>query len=169
MTSDIQAILQLLQRQTAAGPPAYSTITSSPDYQRTTLRGQSEAAPLTDLSLAAVQPRLRVSSSSYWGGGTESQKKKVPESHTAMGPLSPSELRIGPEPTQRSILSSRACRDSPRPQLFQTAGERRAHRAESRSGLGRPTAAIGVPLRPASFSTRRPRHLRNVGTLQASF
>ncbi|XP_056883159.1 potassium voltage-gated channel subfamily H member 7 isoform X2 [Takifugu flavidus] len=56
MTSDIQAILQLLQRQTAAGPPAYSTITSSPDYQTAALRGQSEAAPLPDLSLAPGQP-----------------------------------------------------------------------------------------------------------------
>uniref|UniRef100_A0A674MDF7 Potassium voltage-gated channel subfamily H member 7 n=1 Tax=Takifugu rubripes TaxID=31033 RepID=A0A674MDF7_TAKRU len=56
MTSDIQAILQLLQRQTAAGPPAYSTVTSSPDYQTAALRGQSEAAPLPDLSLAPGQP-----------------------------------------------------------------------------------------------------------------
>uniref|UniRef100_A0A674N2T0 Potassium voltage-gated channel subfamily H member 7 n=1 Tax=Takifugu rubripes TaxID=31033 RepID=A0A674N2T0_TAKRU len=45
MTSDIQAILQLLQRQTAAGPPAYST---------------SEAAPLPDLSLAPGQPHPQV-------------------------------------------------------------------------------------------------------------
>ncbi|XP_062384607.1 potassium voltage-gated channel subfamily H member 7 [Sardina pilchardus] len=47
MTADIQAILQLLQRQTALGPPAYSTVTSSPDYQRPAIRVQ----PLT-----AVQP-----------------------------------------------------------------------------------------------------------------
>lgn len=33
MTSDIQAILQLLQRQITAGPPAYSTVTSSPPLQ----------------------------------------------------------------------------------------------------------------------------------------
>ncbi|XP_020565953.1 potassium voltage-gated channel subfamily H member 7 isoform X2 [Oryzias latipes] len=33
MTADIQAILQLLQRQTAAVPPAYSTVTSDPEYQ----------------------------------------------------------------------------------------------------------------------------------------
>lgn len=42
MTSDIQAILQLLQRQVAAGPPAYSTVTSSPDYQRGAPRNQCE-------------------------------------------------------------------------------------------------------------------------------
>ncbi|XP_072315975.1 voltage-gated inwardly rectifying potassium channel KCNH7 isoform X3 [Eucyclogobius newberryi] len=34
MTSDIQAILQLLQRQITAGPPAYSMVTSSPDYHK---------------------------------------------------------------------------------------------------------------------------------------
>lgn len=60
MTSDIQAILHLLQRQTTCGPPAYSTVTSSPDYQRAALRGQSEATPLTDLSLAPVQPHPQV-------------------------------------------------------------------------------------------------------------
>uniref|UniRef100_A0A7N6BCM9 Cyclic nucleotide-binding domain-containing protein n=1 Tax=Anabas testudineus TaxID=64144 RepID=A0A7N6BCM9_ANATE len=38
MTADIQAILQLLQRQTTAGPPAYSIVTSSPEYQRPAIR-----------------------------------------------------------------------------------------------------------------------------------
>ena len=45
MTADIQAILQLLQRQSALGPPAYSTVTSSPEYQRPAIRVQ----PLTAL------------------------------------------------------------------------------------------------------------------------
>ncbi|XP_067117036.1 potassium voltage-gated channel subfamily H member 7-like [Osmerus mordax] len=44
MTSDIQAILQLLQRQTALGPPAYSTVASSPDYQSPAVRGQPDPA-----------------------------------------------------------------------------------------------------------------------------
>ncbi|XP_077055582.1 voltage-gated inwardly rectifying potassium channel KCNH7 isoform X1 [Siphateles boraxobius] len=34
MTSDIQAILQLLQRQSALGPPAYSTVAVSPEYHK---------------------------------------------------------------------------------------------------------------------------------------
>ncbi|CAL8344208.1 unnamed protein product [Boreogadus saida] len=38
MVSDIQNILQLLQRQIAVGPPAYSTVASSPDYQRPPLK-----------------------------------------------------------------------------------------------------------------------------------
>ncbi|XP_030265384.1 potassium voltage-gated channel subfamily H member 7-like isoform X2 [Sparus aurata] len=57
MTSDIQAILQLLQRQTTAGPPAYSTVTSSPEYQRPAIRVQPVPAVQTDLSLAPAPPR----------------------------------------------------------------------------------------------------------------
>uniref|UniRef100_A0A8C6PDF4 Potassium voltage-gated channel subfamily H member 7 n=1 Tax=Nothobranchius furzeri TaxID=105023 RepID=A0A8C6PDF4_NOTFU len=34
LISDIQTILQMLQRQPTLGPPAYSTVTASPDYQR---------------------------------------------------------------------------------------------------------------------------------------
>ncbi|KAJ8350709.1 hypothetical protein SKAU_G00258390 [Synaphobranchus kaupii] len=34
MTSDIQTILRLLQRQSAHGPPTYSMVTASPEYQR---------------------------------------------------------------------------------------------------------------------------------------
>ncbi|XP_016408549.1 potassium voltage-gated channel subfamily H member 2-like isoform X1 [Sinocyclocheilus rhinocerous] len=34
MTSDIQAILQLLQRQSTLGPPAYNTVAVSPDYHK---------------------------------------------------------------------------------------------------------------------------------------
>ncbi|XP_067372991.1 potassium voltage-gated channel subfamily H member 7-like isoform X2 [Channa argus] len=34
LLSDIQTILQLLQRQPTLGPPAYSAVTSSPDYHR---------------------------------------------------------------------------------------------------------------------------------------
>ncbi|XP_049335104.1 potassium voltage-gated channel subfamily H member 7 isoform X3 [Astyanax mexicanus] len=45
MTSDIQAILQLLQRQSALGPPAYSTVASSPEYHKPAIRVQ----PSSDL------------------------------------------------------------------------------------------------------------------------
>ncbi len=60
MTADIQAILQLLQRQTAAGPPAYSTVTSSPEYQRPAIRVQPVSAVQTELSLAPAPPRPQV-------------------------------------------------------------------------------------------------------------
>ncbi|XP_027015665.2 potassium voltage-gated channel subfamily H member 7 isoform X2 [Tachysurus fulvidraco] len=40
MTSDIQAILQMLQRQSALGPPAYSTLASSPEYNKPAIRVQ---------------------------------------------------------------------------------------------------------------------------------
>ncbi|KAK2839745.1 hypothetical protein Q5P01_013485 [Channa striata] len=40
LLSDIQTILQLLQRQPTLGPPAYSAVTSSPDYQRPAVKVQ---------------------------------------------------------------------------------------------------------------------------------
>ncbi|KAM8873231.1 voltage-gated inwardly rectifying potassium channel KCNH7-like isoform 2-T2 [Synchiropus picturatus] len=57
MTSDIQAILHLLQRQSAAGPPAYSTVSSSPEFQRPAIRMQPVSALQTELSLDPAPPR----------------------------------------------------------------------------------------------------------------
>ncbi|XP_029023185.1 potassium voltage-gated channel subfamily H member 7-like isoform X2 [Betta splendens] len=57
MTADIQAILQLLQRQTTAGPPAYSIVTSSPEYQRPAIRVQPVSAMQPELSLCPAPPR----------------------------------------------------------------------------------------------------------------
>ncbi|XP_043104676.1 potassium voltage-gated channel subfamily H member 7-like [Puntigrus tetrazona] len=48
MTSDIQSILQLLQRQTCLGPPAYSSLTSGPEYKRPAIRVQPVASLPTD-------------------------------------------------------------------------------------------------------------------------
>uniref|UniRef100_A0A3P8Z325 Potassium channel, voltage gated eag related subfamily H, member 7 n=1 Tax=Esox lucius TaxID=8010 RepID=A0A3P8Z325_ESOLU len=45
MTSDIQAILQLLQRQSAGGPPAYCVVTASPEYQRPAVRVSAISYP----------------------------------------------------------------------------------------------------------------------------
>ncbi|XP_034007067.1 potassium voltage-gated channel subfamily H member 7 isoform X4 [Trematomus bernacchii] len=57
MTSDIQAILHLLQRQTTSGPPAYSTVTSSPEYQRPAIRVQPVSALQAEFSLDPAPPR----------------------------------------------------------------------------------------------------------------
>ncbi|GLD52081.1 potassium voltage-gated channel subfamily H member 7 isoform X1 [Lates japonicus] len=43
LMSDIQTILQLLQRQPTLGPPAYSTVTASPDYHRPAVKVQPVA------------------------------------------------------------------------------------------------------------------------------
>lgn len=43
--TDIQTILQLLQRQPTLGPPAYSTVTASPDYHRPAVKAQPVALP----------------------------------------------------------------------------------------------------------------------------
>lgn len=64
MTSDIQAILQLLQRQTTAGPPAYSAVTSSPEYQRPAIRVQPGCGLQSELSLAPAPPQPQVHTAS---------------------------------------------------------------------------------------------------------
>lgn len=43
LITDIQTILQLLQRQPTLGPPAYSTVTASPDYHRPAVKVQPVA------------------------------------------------------------------------------------------------------------------------------
>lgn len=56
LMSDIHTILQLLQRQPTPGPPAYSTVTSSPDYHRPAVKVQPVSLITSHLfSQAAVQ------------------------------------------------------------------------------------------------------------------
>ncbi|XP_065818463.1 potassium voltage-gated channel subfamily H member 7 [Labrus bergylta] len=43
LVSDMQTILQLLQRQPTLGPPAYSTVTASPDYHKPAVKVQPVA------------------------------------------------------------------------------------------------------------------------------
>lgn len=59
MTSDIQTILQLLQRQSTLGPPAYSTVTASPDYQRPAVRVQPIAALTSSHCFSHSSPQVR--------------------------------------------------------------------------------------------------------------
>ncbi|XP_076602469.1 voltage-gated inwardly rectifying potassium channel KCNH7 isoform X1 [Chaetodon auriga] len=47
LMSDIHTILQLLQRQPTLGPPAYSTVTASPDYHRPAVKVQPVALTAT--------------------------------------------------------------------------------------------------------------------------
>ncbi|XP_024863446.1 potassium voltage-gated channel subfamily H member 7 [Kryptolebias marmoratus] len=49
LISDIQTILQMLQRQPTLGPPAYSTVTASPDYQRPAAKVQPVALTASHL------------------------------------------------------------------------------------------------------------------------
>ncbi|XP_060633993.2 potassium voltage-gated channel subfamily H member 7 isoform X5 [Anolis sagrei] len=49
MTSDIQTILQLLQRQTALIPPAYSVVTASADYNRPAVRIVQNLHPVASI------------------------------------------------------------------------------------------------------------------------
>lgn len=56
MTTDIQTILQLLQKQTTVVPPAYSMVTAGTEYQRPVLRllrtSQPRASIKTDRSFS---------------------------------------------------------------------------------------------------------------------
>uniref|UniRef100_A0A3P9AFL8 Cyclic nucleotide-binding domain-containing protein n=1 Tax=Esox lucius TaxID=8010 RepID=A0A3P9AFL8_ESOLU len=65
MTSDIQTILQLLQRQSTLGPPAYSAVTASSDYQRPAVRVQPIAALTTSqcFSHSLQSPELNLEKS----------------------------------------------------------------------------------------------------------
>ncbi|XP_069472417.1 voltage-gated inwardly rectifying potassium channel KCNH7 isoform X2 [Ambystoma mexicanum] len=49
MTADIQAILQLLQRQSVLVPPAYSMVTASAEYQRPAMRQMQIVRPATSI------------------------------------------------------------------------------------------------------------------------
>uniref|UniRef100_A0A673CWY1 Potassium voltage-gated channel subfamily H member 7 n=1 Tax=Sphaeramia orbicularis TaxID=375764 RepID=A0A673CWY1_9TELE len=49
LMSDIQTILQLLQRQPTLGPPAYSTVTASPDYHKPAMKVQPVALSASHL------------------------------------------------------------------------------------------------------------------------
>nr|XP_020736732.1 potassium voltage-gated channel subfamily H member 7 isoform X5 [Odocoileus virginianus texanus] len=49
MTADIQTILQLLQKQTTAVPPAYSMVTAGGEYQRPTIRLMRTSHPVASI------------------------------------------------------------------------------------------------------------------------
>uniref|UniRef100_A0A8C7R748 Potassium channel, voltage gated eag related subfamily H, member 7 n=1 Tax=Oncorhynchus mykiss TaxID=8022 RepID=A0A8C7R748_ONCMY len=67
MTSDIKAILQLLQRQTTVVPPAYSIVTSSPKYQRPAIRVQPVSVVLTASQNPDMEKPLNKSKESMSG------------------------------------------------------------------------------------------------------
>lgn len=59
LLSDMQAILQLLQRQPTLGPPAYSTVTANPDYHRSAVKVQPAALNASHFfSSAGTQVRM---------------------------------------------------------------------------------------------------------------
>ncbi|XP_048050637.1 potassium voltage-gated channel subfamily H member 7-like [Megalobrama amblycephala] len=72
MTSDIQSVLQLLQRQTCLGPPAYSSLTGGPECKRPAIRVQPVASAATNpppcrsqefLAMANIHPNPKDSPS----------------------------------------------------------------------------------------------------------
>ncbi|XP_059905319.1 potassium voltage-gated channel subfamily H member 7-like, partial [Gadus macrocephalus] len=79
MTSDIQAILHLLQRQTPPGPPAYSTVTCSGEYQDPALL-MIQQPTSTDPRPATTPPPgpAHTQSSEAAGERAENQPKESP-------------------------------------------------------------------------------------------
>uniref|UniRef100_A0A8C7LIM6 Potassium channel, voltage gated eag related subfamily H, member 7 n=1 Tax=Oncorhynchus kisutch TaxID=8019 RepID=A0A8C7LIM6_ONCKI len=94
MTSDIKAILQLLQRQSTVVPPAYSIVTSSPKYQRPAIRVQ----PVSAIRISEPQHSLNPASPLAQNPDMEKPLNKSKESMSGQGPteMAPEEdLRAG--------------------------------------------------------------------------
>nr|XP_029541487.1 potassium voltage-gated channel subfamily H member 7-like [Oncorhynchus nerka] len=94
MTSDIKAILQLLQRQSTVVPPAYSIVTSSPKYQRPAIRVQ----PVSAIRISEPQHSLNPASPLAQNPDMEKPLNKSKESMSGQGPteMPPEEdLRAG--------------------------------------------------------------------------
>ncbi|XP_014327628.1 potassium voltage-gated channel subfamily H member 7-like isoform X3 [Xiphophorus maculatus] len=131
MTADIQAILQLLQRQTAAGPPAYSTVTSSPEYHSLPIRVQP--APALSLDPAPPLPQGPDSESSAM-----KSKDPSPVVHTKTFPAGV--LDSAPYPEQRHTTSGSSgpatpVRQASLPDVPGSSGTLGLHRPVSDPGL----------------------------------
>ncbi|XP_027866759.1 potassium voltage-gated channel subfamily H member 7-like isoform X1 [Xiphophorus couchianus] len=131
MTADIQAILQLLQRQTAAGPPAYSTVTSSPEYHSPPIRVQP--APALSLDPAPPLPQGPDSESSAM-----KSKDPSPVVHTQTFPAGL--LDSAPYPQQRHTTSGSSgpatpVRQASLPDVPGSSGTLGLHRPVSDPGL----------------------------------
>ncbi|XP_016533681.1 potassium voltage-gated channel subfamily H member 7-like isoform X2 [Poecilia formosa] len=135
MSADIQAILQLLQRQTAAGPPAYSTVTSSPEYHSPPIRVQPAPAIQTDLTLDPAPPLPQ-------GPDSESSamKSKDPSPVVHTQTLPAGLLDSAPYPEQRHTTSGSSgpatpARQASLPDVPSSSGTLGLHRPVSDPGL----------------------------------
>ncbi|XP_061579565.1 potassium voltage-gated channel subfamily H member 7-like [Cololabis saira] len=97
LISDIQAILQMLQRQPTPGPPAYSTVTASPDYH-----GQA----------VKVQPVSLTASHFFSHTGTqgpshklESSTHECKDSSLAMATAATEQRCAGPQQQQQQQIT----------------------------------------------------------------
>uniref|UniRef100_A0A3B3VMM9 Potassium voltage-gated channel subfamily H member 7-like n=1 Tax=Poecilia latipinna TaxID=48699 RepID=A0A3B3VMM9_9TELE len=135
MSADIQAILQLLQRQAAAGPPAYSTVTSSPEYHSPPIRVQPAPAIQTDLTLDPAPPLPQ-------GPDSESSamKSKDPSPVVHTQTLPAGLLDSAPYPEQRHTTSGSSgpatpARQASLPDVPSSSGTLGLHRPVSDPGL----------------------------------
>uniref|UniRef100_A0A1A7WJ41 Potassium voltage-gated channel, subfamily H (Eag-related), member 7 n=3 Tax=Iconisemion striatum TaxID=60296 RepID=A0A1A7WJ41_9TELE len=94
LISDIQTILQMLQRQPTLGPPAYSTVTASPDYQRPAVK---------------VQPVAQTASHFYSHASTQGPSHKL-ESTIQESKDSVCSSAIVNAPVQDSLTAAAICK-----------------------------------------------------------
>ncbi|XP_046887005.1 potassium voltage-gated channel subfamily H member 7 [Hypomesus transpacificus] len=122
MTSDIQTILQLLQRQTALGPPAYSTVASSPDYQSPAVRGQPDPAtpsPPAPRSMEKPQNKSKDSTPGTVSAETvpEGEPSEQPETDVDTERRHDKALPLKSPPQNPDQAQDQAQAQAPRPRL----------------------------------------------------
>ncbi|XP_076859012.1 voltage-gated inwardly rectifying potassium channel KCNH7 isoform X2 [Brachyhypopomus gauderio] len=101
MTSDIQMVLQLLQRQLSAGPPAYSMVAASQDYRKLDVRVQPVAAVST---IESLRPAPKMQEPSHLHALPEAQT--VLPSHQHSKSLLPIHLPSPPEMPKSSSTAT---------------------------------------------------------------
>ncbi|XP_038568508.1 potassium voltage-gated channel subfamily H member 7-like [Micropterus salmoides] len=113
LMSDIHTILQLLQRQPTLGPPAYSTVTASPDYHRPAMK---------------VQPVALTASHFFSHPGTQvpnlTLARAIQESKDSLSSLSNMNAPI--EDSLTSLLVQRHTEPQQQQQQQQTAGHQQS-------------------------------------------
>ncbi|CAL8289751.1 unnamed protein product [Lota lota] len=143
MTTDIQAILHLLQRQTPPGPPAYSTVTSSAEYQDPALLmiqqpTSADPSPTTTPPPAPSYPQVSEEEEEE-----EEEEEAVVETEHSQGsgdskelhPLNPHGHNQPPAPHPRPL--GPADRQASLPDVQPSSTER--------LGLHRPASNPGIP------------------------
>ncbi|XP_026232075.1 potassium voltage-gated channel subfamily H member 7 isoform X2 [Anabas testudineus] len=129
LLSDIQTILQLLQRQPTLGPPAYSAVTASPDYHRPAVK---------------VQPAVLTSGHILSHSGTQGPINKV-ESTIQESKDSLSSSANANAPVGDSLTASLVQRHTELPQQQQ-----------QQQTTGNPSALILLPAESSSTSSSSP-------------
>ncbi|XP_060774717.1 potassium voltage-gated channel subfamily H member 7 [Neoarius graeffei] len=138
MTSDIQAILQMLQRQSALGPPAYSTLASSPEYHKPAIRVQPVIAVHTQSPDLENQPSDR-------DKPKDCTCPTTMETTSDVSRIKDTEWEAERRPTQEKESSGSLCQRALQLSLRQTSLPDSAPHKGTMPGLHRPSSDPGLP------------------------